>query len=226
MACFAAHGLFSPLKPQNVYNSIGPEPPMTLWHIQKSSIAALLAFMLSAAPACAQSADNVEPPKQIELNADLVKRFVITFSEVRKWEKDNDTTSKTTTDEEEDEEGGEDGSIFAVSADVVKKHPEIQSILKKHNFDSTDKFNEASYSVELAYNYADPEGGLAGQEDSIRKTIEQVKTNKDLSDDEKTEAVKGLESEIVSLQKLRPLSGNVDVVKPYVTEIKKVVESE
>ena len=190
-----------------------------------SGAAALLALALFIAPACAQEAASLEQQKQIELNADLVKRFVLTLGEVRKWQKDNVTTSKTT-DDEEDEEGGEEGSVFAVSADAAKNQPEVKAILKKHNFDSADKFNETAHSVELAYNYADPESGFAGQEDSLKKTIEQVKADKETSDEEKAEAIKGLESEIVSVRNLKPLPGNVDVVKPFVAEIKKVVESE
>jgi flagellar hook-basal body complex protein FliE len=167
-----------------------------------------------------------EPPKQIELNADSVKRFVASLGEIKKWEKANSPTSKTT-DEDADEEGGaEDSSVMAL-IQSAKNSPEVKAILKKHNFDDVEKWSQIAQSVMTAYEYADPEKGLGPDyEANLKKSIEQVKNDKEYSAEEKAEAIKGIESELQTVQKSKPLPGNIEIVKPYVTEIKKLVESE
>lgn len=200
---------------------------MLRWQFRKFALATLFVlggFFITAA--FAQNADTIESPKQIELNADMVKRFVATFSEIRKWQKTNDTTSKTTGDDDADEEGGSDDASAMALVQAAKNSQDVKAILKKNNFEDMDKFAQVAQSVMLAYGYADPESGLSDLEGNIKKSIEQVKGDKELSDDEKAEAIKNLESEALSVQKLKPLPGNVEAVKPYVAEIKKVVESE
>ena len=90
---------------------------------------------------------------------------------------------------------------------LAKNSAEVKAILKKNNFEDLDKFAQTAQSVMLAYGYADPESGLADLEGNIKKSIEQVKSDKDLSDEEKAEAVKNLESEALSVQKLKPAAG-------------------
>lgn len=200
---------------------------MTNWPIRKFAAAFILMLCVCFAPAArAQEPDMAEPPNQIELNPDMVKRFVATFDEIKKWQKANDTTSKTTDDAEEEEEGGSDNASALAMVQAAKSSAEVKAILKKNNFDDLDKFAQVAQSAMLAYYYADPESGLAGQEASIQKTIEQVKNDKSFSEAEKAEAVKNLESEYQSVQKLKPLPANIAVVKPFVPEIKAIVESE
>jgi hypothetical protein len=201
---------------------------MTSWQFQKFGIAALAALCIFLCPSArAQNPDTSEPPKQVELNADNVKRFVATFEQIRQWQKANNTTSKTTDENDDaDEEGGSDDASAMALVQTAKNSVEVKAILKKNNFEDMDKFAQVAQSVMLAYGYADPESGLADLEGNIKKSIDQVKSDKELSDDEKAEAIKNLESEALSVQKLKPLPGNIEVVKPYVAEIKKVVESE
>ncbi len=190
-----------------------------------AALAALIC--LCVFPAYAQDSAKDEPPKQIQLNSDAVKRFVATVDDVKKWQKSNDTTSKTSAsddDEEEDEEGGSEGGNIIALVQTTKNSPDTIAIFKKHGFSDFEKLNETGQSVMMAYGYADPEGGLADFEPNIRKTIEQVKNDKNFSDAEKAEAIKNLESEFQSVQKLKPLPGNIEAVRPYVAQIKKLME--
>jgi hypothetical protein len=190
-----------------------------------AALFALGAFFVSAV--FAQTVETAEPPKQIELSADMVKRFVATFSEIKKWQKANDTTSKTTDDEDADEEGGSNNASAMALVQAAKSSEEVKAILKKNNFGDLDKFAQVAQSTIMAYYYADPESGLgADYEVNLRKSIEQLKNDKDISDEEKAEAIKGLESDIQGAQLRKPLPGNIEVVKPFVAEIKQVVESE
>ncbi|MES2906753.1 MAG: hypothetical protein V4691_06995 [Pseudomonadota bacterium] len=192
------------------------------FYLKLAVLAALVFFACSLSSLSAQEAVGEEKVQQVQLNADTVKRFITAFEDIKRWQKANDVTASTKGGEEEEEAG--ENLLSPVQG--AANSEQMQTMLKKHGFDNLDVWGQTAQSVMLAYGYADPEGGLVDLDSNIQKSIEQIKNDADLSEEEKKEAVQNLENEYKSVAEMKPLPGNIDVVKPFVPQIKKMTESE
>lgn len=183
-----------------------------------------LAVSCLPSPLRAQEAEEEVELKQIPLTSETVKNFVAAFQEVKSWQKPAGVTGSGAGNLHDLEEHEHDDalSVLRNAANTEK----TQELLKKHHFATLEDLEQTAQSVMWAYNYADPESGLADPKKSILETIEQIKKDENLPQEEKDEAIKNLAEEMKTVDQMKPLPGNVETVRPFVPEIKKMMESD
>lgn len=187
----------------------------------------LLLLVALSLPSFAKAQENEQEVeiKQVTLTPDTVKNFIGAFQDIKAWQKSLDTTSKTTESDEDLKDSEEHEEVISVPQDAASA-AKMQDILKKHNFSTLESWEQTAQSVMLAYGYADPDNALSDPKKAIADSIEEIKKDTTLSEDEKKQAIKSLNEQVQVVDKMKPLPGNIETVKPYVPEIKKMVESE
>ena len=174
-------------------------------------------------PVKAQESEEETPLVQVALTPDKVKNFIAAFKDVKTWQKAQHPDKASGDAEQHDDTEETDAMSVPQNPESTEK---MKVIVKKYGFDTLETWEQTAQTVMLAYGYADPESGMADLKKNLTDSIEQIKKDATLPASEKEEAIKNLNEEIASSEKMKPLPANVEAVKPFVSEIKKTVESE
>lgn len=178
-----------------------------------------------------QSAADLEP-KQVPLNDKLVQSFITAWPEFEalreKLSAQNPATAdqnKNNNDQPESDEaevGEAEDPVGALAAylDDAKAKPQIEAILKKHDFASYSDWADVAQSVLLAFGASDPDGGGTDLAAEKKKVQQEIQSDAALSEDEKKAALKDLDEQFAALESFQPLPGNVEAVKPHLDKIK------
>jgi hypothetical protein len=170
-------------------------------------------------------------PKQVPLNPKLVEGFLAAWPEFEALRErltaqsagaKADENPKNQPESDEAEVGEAEDPVGALSAylDDPAAKPQIEEILKKHQFATYAEWADVAQSVLLAFGASDPEGGETDLAAEKRKVQSEIEGDAALSDDEKQAALKDLDEQFAALESFQPLPGNVEVVKPYLEKIK------
>ncbi len=187
----------------------------------------------AAAPAAQgeSSAGDLEP-KQVPLQGKQVEAFIaawpefedlrekLTAANPQAKEQDKNPQNAPESDEAEVGEAEDPIGALATFLDDPKAKPQIEAILKKHNFASYSDWADVAQSVLLAFGASDPDGGGADLAAEKKKVQDEINGDAALSEDEKKSALKDLDEQFAALESFQPLPGNVDAVKPYLDKIK------
>jgi hypothetical protein len=178
-----------------------------------------------------QSATDIEP-KQVPLTAKLVESFIAAWPEFEALReklaaenpaaKEQDKNPQNQPESDEAEVGEAEDPIGALAGylDDPKAKPQIEAVLKKHQFASYSDWADVAQSVLLAFGASDPEGGGTDLAAEKKKVQEEIQSDAALSEDEKKSALKDLDEQFAALESFQPLPGNVEAVKPYLDKIK------
>ncbi|RXF75136.1 hypothetical protein [Hansschlegelia zhihuaiae] len=178
-----------------------------------------------------QSAADLEP-KQVPLTGKLVEGFIAAWPEFEALreklaaenpaakEQDKNPQNQPESDEAEVGEAEDPIGALATYLDDPKAKPQIEAILKKHQFASYSDWADVAQSVLLAFGASDPEGGGTDLAAEKKKVQEEIQSDAALSEDEKKSALKDLDEQFAALESFQPLPGNVEAVKPYLDKIK------
>jgi hypothetical protein len=202
------------------------------------------AFAQAAAtpPAAAQpdgdpGAGDIEP-KQVPLTPKLVESFIAAWPEFEalreKLTSENPQTkdqNKNPGDQPESDEaevGEAEDPVGALAAylDKPEAKPQIEAILKKHDFATYSDWADVAQSVLLAFGASDPDGGETDLGAEKKKVQSEIESDAALSDDEKKAALKDLDEQFAALESFQPIPGNVEAVKPYLPKIKELFGDE
>lgn len=177
------------------------------------------------------SAGDAEP-KQVPLDGKLVESFVAAWPEFEalraKLQAANPSASeqaknpKNEPESDEAEVGEAEDPVGALAEylDDPKAKPQIEGILKRHNFAAYSDWANVAQSVLLAFGASDPDGGGTDLAAEKKKVQDEIQNDAALSEDEKKSALKDLDEQFAALESFQPLPGNVEAVKPYLDKIK------
>lgn len=177
------------------------------------------------------SAADIEP-KQVPLNPKLVEHFIAAWPEFEALreklaaanpqasEQNKNPKDQPESDEAEVGEAEDPVGALAAYLDDPKAKPEIEAVLKKHDFATYSDWADVAQSVLLAFGASDPDGGGTDLAAEKKKVQEEIEADAALSVDEKKSALKDLDEQFAALESFQPLPGNVDAVKPYLDKIK------
>lgn len=177
------------------------------------------------------SAADIEP-KQVPLNPKLVEGFIAAWPEFEALreklatanpqtaEQDKNPKNQPESDEAEVGEAEDPVGALAAYLDDPKAKPQIEAVLKKHDFATYSDWADVAQSVLLAFGASDPDGGGTDLAAEKKKVQDEIESDAALSADEKTSALKDLDEQFAALESFQPLPGNVDAVKPYLEKIK------
>jgi hypothetical protein len=171
-------------------------------------------------------------PKQVPLNGKLVEHFIAAWPEFEALREklaaetpsqdaqDKNPQNQPESDEAEVGEAEDPIGALASYLDDAKAKPQIEAILKKHEFQSYSNWADVAQSVLLAFGASDPDGGGADLAAEKKKVQDEIQGDAALSEDEKKSALKDLDEQFAALESFQPLPGNVEAVKPYLDKIK------
>lgn len=178
------------------------------------------------------SAADIEP-KQVPLDGKKIEGFIAAWPEFEslreKLAAENPATAnqgkdkKDQADSDEAEVGEAEDPVGALAAylDDPKAKPQIEAILKKHDFATYSDWADVAQSVLLAFGATDTDGGGGADLAAEKKKVQdEIQNDAALSEDEKKSALKDLDEQFAALESFQPLPGNVDAVKPYLAKIK------
>jgi hypothetical protein len=103
----------------------------------------------------------------------------------------------------------------------AKVQAQMDAIIKKNGFASTDEFATVADNISLVMSGIDPETkAFSEPKAAIQKEIDEVKADKSMSADEKKQALTELNEALKSAEPVK-FPGNVDLVKKYYAELDK-----
>jgi len=176
-------------------------------------IAVLIAFQLRI-PAMAQA----QMP-QIDLNRDMVERFLASYPEIRavgaKYEKKPGSASS-------------EDPVAAFSEFLQHKAAlgEIKTVLNKHGFKTFVQWLDVARSVAIAYGFVKSgksPGELGNQAD---KALEEIRKNPDLNDAQKQQMEMMVKQQMDMLKHFEPSPGNLAIVREMQPQIAAVLDSD
>lgn len=175
-----------------------------------SALFLAVSLALFAAPAAAQ-APGAAGLDQIELTNAKVENFIASYPDLEALS------------EKYKSEGDRDGPMGSIGS--IARHQgamaELNAILNRHGFSDITAWSRAAFSIMLAHNWDadnDPSGG-------IDKAIAEVNANKDMSDQHKQMIIAQLESQRETVKALKPLPGNIEVVRHHRDAIEAATEN-
>lgn len=178
-----------------------------------------------------QTAADLEP-KQVPLNDKLVQSFIAAWPEFESLreklaaqnpataEQKQNPNDQPESDEAEVGEAEDPVGALAAYLDDAKAKPQIEAILKKHDFATYSDWADVAQSVLLAFGASDPDGGGTDLAAEKKKVQQEIQGDAALSEDEKKAALKDLDEQFAALESFQPLPGNVEAVKPHLEKIK------
>lgn len=168
------------------------------WALALGSAALVLAAAVLVAPSFAQ---DVEELKQIELTDKQVSGFIAA-------QKDLQPLSAKLL------EGGDKPD------DALKG--ELDSIAKKHGFDSFMEMEIVGANISLVLDGLDPKtGAYTDPVEKMKLELENIKADTSIPEDDKKLVIEDLNQEIAAAKPLQ-FQGNIEVVKKYQPELEKL----
>ncbi len=159
------------------------------------TFAAAFAIALTSAPAGAQDA-----MKQIQLTDKQVQNYIAAQKEMG-----------AIAEKMQGKDGKPDAKIQA----------EMESIIKKNGFASGDEFGTVADNISLVMSGIDPQTkAFSEPKVAIQKEIADVKADKEMSAEEKKQALAELAEALKSAEPVK-FPGNVDLVKKYYDQLDK-----
>jgi len=96
-------------------------------------------------------------------------------------------------------------------------------IISANGFADDFAWARALVSISLALGELDPEMPLSQAETEVRDEIARTRTDETLSEAEKADTIATLEGHLAELERMRPLTGNVDAVRPHVDRLTRIL---
>ena len=179
---------------------------------------AVLAGSALVAPLSAQEAGSVE---QVQLTPKDVENFLASYPAMQNLAKQLEARygAPQTTDEEDP------AGAFGGYLQNDKARAEIEGVLKRYGFPNFEAWQRVTTSVVIAYGALGDEAAGAADQD-VDKEIEAIRKDPKLTEEQKDARISELTEQLGALTSLRPLPGNVDVVRPFEARLKAVMESE
>jgi hypothetical protein len=103
---------------------------------------------------------------------------------------------------------------------------QVEQIAKSNGFPTVEKLDEVSANISLVLDGLDPQTGkFTEPPDAIRREMEQVKQDKEMSQEDKTQALSEMQEALKTAAPLQ-FKENVALVKKYQKELDQVIERE
>jgi hypothetical protein len=179
---------------------------------------AVLAGSALVAPLSAQEAGSVE---QVQLTPKDVENFLASYPAMQKLAQQFETRYGAPQSTDDDDPAG----TFAGYLKNDKARAEVEALLKRYGFPNFEAWQRVTTSVVIAYGALGDEAAGAADQD-VDKEIEAIRKDPKLTEEQKDARISELTEQLGALTSLRPLPGNVDVVRPFEARLKAVMESE
>ena len=161
--------------------------------------------------------------EQVPLTPKDVENFLASYPALQSLSKQLEARygAPQTTDEEDP------AGAFAGYLQNDKARAEIEGVLKRYGFPNFDAWSRVTNSVVIAYGAVSGGETASGSDnDSLDKEIEDIRKDPKLTDEQKDAKIAELTEQLGALDTFRPLSGNVDVVRPFAARLKTLLEAE
>jgi hypothetical protein len=172
-------------------------------------LAAAVVAVLAIASTIAFSAGNPGYP-QVALTDAVVQQFIASYPAV-KATADKIGKKYNIAGNNRDHTHGWGAWMAARSA-----WGEMDAVVKSYGFANFKAWLDDTISIAMAYAFAShgPE-----MDAGMTQAVEQIKNNPSLSDAQKQMMLQQMQASMGSVSAMRPPQGNIDAVKPYVTQL-------
>ena len=161
------------------------------------------------------------PFEQVQLNTDMVKRFLTSFAQIKKAGKKYEAqTDRSGTPSS--------GPIGAASAYMQNKQAraEIEKILQANGFSGFLEWSRVGQSVGLAYGFVKSKRSPEELQHQAEQAIALIQKNDRFSDGQKERMIALMREQMGAMTRFMPLAGNVELVRGMMSEIKPVMDSD
>lgn len=187
----------------------------------KTAAATLCAAALLLAATTAASYAQSTQIEQVRLTEDSLTRFLASYPEVKAVSKKYDRERSA-----RDEEDG--GPIDSLSdyMQVQGARGEMQAIIEKHGFDGFADWGKVAQSVAMAYGFV--KSGQSPDEFNgmTEKALAKIQNNPRLSAEQKEKLAGMVRQQLGAVAQIRPLPGNLELVRARRDEIAAVMDSD
>ena len=173
----------------------------------------LLLGVAGIAPAFAAS------DEQVTLSPGVIEKFLAAHDELEALATD---LAKKYGDRAEAE--GDDPVIsLPAYQDVPEAKERTATLLVKYGFIDLDDWQRVANSVFVAYQFLDPANVPPDVETEKAKARKDIEADKTLTPEKKTQALQQLDEQYAAVANYVPLSGNVEMVRPFADRIKAMI---
>ena len=177
---------------------------------------------LPPAQITAAAQEAAGPPfEQVQLTPDMVKRFLASFTQIKKIGKKYEAQTGRSGPSPADPVG---------SASAYMKNQEagaqIEDVLKANGFSDFQEWSRVGQSVGLAYGFAKSKRSPEELRQQAEQAIALIQKNDRFSDQQKEQMTALMRQQMGAMTRFMPLPGNVELVRGMMGEIKPVMDSD
>jgi hypothetical protein len=152
---------------------------------------------------------------QVKLTEGQVTGFIESFPQLRALGEKYDATERAVGDSRNP------ASAFAGMLKNEAAMRELNEVLHGHDFADFNEWAQVAYSIMIAHNWKGDDKGPAAQLD---KAIEQIRSNKQLGDEQKEALISRIEAQKGMVAVFTPDPENISLVSRYSEQIDQAVE--
>lgn len=182
---------------------------------------AVLAVALLLAPAQDVRAQTSIPHfEQVPLTADMVKRFLASYPELRAVGKKYEANAPKSP------EGGT-SPIGALTSylQLAPARAEMQAVFARHGFDGFADWVKVAQSVAMAYGFAKSGTDLQQPNAKMEQALSQIENNPRFTAEQKKQMSAMLQQQMALRLRMRPSAENLALVRKMMAEISAVMDS-
>ena len=182
---------------------------------------AVLAATLLLTPAHDARAQTGLPTfEQVPLTADMIKRFVASYPELRAVGKKYEGKAPKSAD-------GSTSPIGALTSylQLAPARAEMQAVLARHGFDGFADWVKVAQSIAMAYGFAKSGTDLEQPNAKMEQALSQIENNPRFTAEQKKQMSAMLQQQMALMLRMRPSAENLALVRKMMAEISAVMDS-
>lgn len=119
----------------------------------------------------------------------------------------------------------EDPAGFALAyARHAEARARMEAVLRSHDIGSLEEWAQVTYSLMIAYSFAESGENISGMDEEMADAIAQIRRDPSIPEAQREQLAASLEAQIEQIRRMRPSAGNIALAAQYADRIRSVVD--